>query len=146
MSRPQIPRVVFDTNTLISTVLFRRGRLAWLRSHWMEKRCVPLVSRATVAELTRVLSYPKFRLAANELLELHGLYLPYCETVETKEPCALICRDAKDQIFLDLAHSGHADILVSGDEDLLMLAGQTKFLIESPEAYRLRMLGPEVAR
>ena len=49
------------------------------------------------------------------------------------------CRDATDQPFLDLAVSGGADVLVSGDEDLLTLAGQTAFAIESPEELRRRI-------
>jgi predicted nucleic acid-binding protein len=43
--------------------------------------------------------------------------------------------------FLDLAFSGKAELLVSGDNDLLALTGQTTFLIETPEAYRLRIEG-----
>jgi hypothetical protein len=34
---------------------------------------------------------------------------------------------------------GGASLLVSGDIDLLVMAGQTEFLIETPEAYRLRV-------
>jgi predicted nucleic acid-binding protein len=55
------------------------------------------------------------------------------------ESCPIVCRDLKDQMFLDLAQSGGADILVSGDEDLLVLVGQTGFAIETPEAYRIRV-------
>jgi predicted nucleic acid-binding protein len=65
-------------------------------------------------------------------------YVPYCEIVEQVTRCPQICRDEKDQPFLDLAQSGGAELLVSGDSDLLALAGQTTFLIETPEAYRLR--------
>ena len=32
-----------------------------------------------------------------------------------------VCRDPKDDKFLDVAVAGHADALVSGDEDLLVL-------------------------
>jgi predicted nucleic acid-binding protein len=53
------------------------------------------------------------------------------------------CRDAKDQPFLDLAESGKAEVLVTGDEDLLAMAGKTAFLIETPEAYRRRVCGDE---
>jgi predicted nucleic acid-binding protein len=60
-------------------------------------------------------------------LELLGFYLPYCQTIE------------KIQIFLDLAESGRADVLVTGDLDLLTLAGQTRCLIETPEVYRQRV-------
>lgn len=145
MSKPVARRVVFDTNTVLSALVFTEGRLAWLRSHWSQSRCVPLISRATAAELTRVLAYPKFKLNPDRRLELLGDYLPYCETIERVEPCPIVCRDAKDQIFLDLAHRGGAENLVSGDQDLLVLADEPTFLIESSEAYRQRVLGSESA-
>jgi predicted nucleic acid-binding protein len=55
----------------------------------------------------------------------------------------LVRRLAEEKMarFLDLAHSGKADSLVSGDRDLLVLAGKTKFLIETPEEYRRRAEG-----
>lgn len=132
-------RVVFDTTTVLSALFFRNGRLAWLRQHWRESGCVPLVSRATAAELTRVFRYPKFGLSPDDTRELLAEYLPHCELIELTERCASMCRDANDQPFLDLAQSGKADLLVSGDQDLLALAGQTTFLIETPEAYRRRI-------
>jgi putative PIN family toxin of toxin-antitoxin system len=134
-------RVVFDTTTVLSTLLFADGRLAWLRRHWRDGGSTPLVSRATAAELTRVLGYPKFRLSQDDRRELLAEYLPYCEVIELTEECASICRDENDQPFLDLAQSGKADLLVSGDQDLLAVAGQTTFLIETPEAYRRRIFG-----
>jgi putative PIN family toxin of toxin-antitoxin system len=131
--------VVFDTTTVVSALLFANGRLAWLRQHWRESGCVPLISRVTTAELTRVFRYPKFGLSPDDARELLGDYLPHCEVIDLPERCAIVCRDAKDQPFLDLAQSGKADVLVSGDRDLLALAGQTTFLIETPEAYRRRI-------
>jgi predicted nucleic acid-binding protein len=41
--------------------------------------------------------------------------------------------------LLDLAQSGKADVMVSGDRDLLELAGKTGFRIEAPEVYRAAM-------
>ena len=132
-------RIVFDTTTVVSALLFASGRLAWLRQHWRDAGCIPLVSRPTAAELTRVLAYPKFRLSADDRTELLAEYLPYCKIIEPSRRCKTICRDPNDQPFLDLAQSGKADLLVSGDQDLLALAGQTTFLIETPEAYRRRL-------
>ena len=132
-------RVVFDTTTVVSALLFPKGRLAWLRQHWREGGCVPLISRATAAELTRVLRYPKFGLSTDDARELLADYLPHCEVIERAGKCAVVCRDANDQAFLDLAQSGRADLLVSGDQDLLVLAGLTTFLIETPEAYRRKI-------
>jgi uncharacterized protein len=128
--------VVFDTNVVLSALLFPSGRLAWLRAHWREGVAVPLVSPATTRELTRVLNYSKFRLSEQYRVEALALYLPYCESLDPLSRCPIWCRDPKDQPFLDLAESGNADILVSGDSDLLVLAGQTQFLIETPESHR----------
>ncbi len=122
----------------MSALVFAHGRLSWLLQHWQEGGCTPLISSATATELTRVLGYPKFRLALEDRRELLAHYVPYCEVVEQVTRCPQICRDEKDQPFLDLAQSGGAELLVSGDNDLLALAGQTSFLIETPEAYRLR--------
>lgn len=130
--------MVFDTNTVVSTLLFANGRLAWLRGHWSDGGCIPLTSKAAMAELNRVLSYPKFQLSQEDRFELLADYLPCCELVEVVTRCPAICRDSKDQHFLDLALSGGAHFLVSGDQDLLVLAGQTAFLIETPETYRSR--------
>jgi len=134
-------RVVFDTTTVVSALLFATGRLAWLRPHWREGGCVPLISRATAAELARVFRYPKFGLSTDDGQELLAEYLPFCEVVEVAERCAAVCRDGSDQPFLDLAQSGNADLLISGDQDMLALAGRTTFLIEAPEAYRCRISG-----
>jgi putative PIN family toxin of toxin-antitoxin system len=130
--------VVFDTNVVVSALFFPAGRLAWLRAHWREGRALPLVSPATVLELTRVLSYSKFRLSEPFRMEAFALYLPYCESVDPANKCPIQCRDIKDQRFLDLAQSGSTDFLVTGDADLLVLAGRTDFMIETPEAYRQR--------
>jgi hypothetical protein len=55
-------RVVLDTNTALSALLFPAGRLSWMAAAWMAGRIEPLVSAATADELIRVLAYPKFRL------------------------------------------------------------------------------------
>jgi uncharacterized protein len=132
-------RVIFDTNVVLSALLFTGGRLNWLTGHWQGGKCNPLLSRATANELMRILTYPKFQLLADEQLEILGSYFPFCEVVEPTQTCPVLCRDPKDQALLDLAQSGNADVLVTGDEDLLALNGQTAFVIEAPEAYRHRV-------
>jgi len=119
------PRVVIDTNLVLSALVFAGGRLAPLRMAWQGQRVLPLVSRATAAELIRALAYPKFKLAAHEQEELLADYLPYCKTVRipAPPPATPPCRDAFDVPFLELARVGEADALVTGDKDLLCLAG-----------------------
>jgi putative PIN family toxin of toxin-antitoxin system len=136
-------RIVFDTNAVLSALLFTHGRLSWLVGHWQAGNCVPLLSRTSAAELARILAYPKFRLSAIEQLEALSEYIPFCEEVDVMQSCPVLCRDAKDQPLLDLAQSGKADALVTGDEDLLALAGQMAFVIETPEEYRRRVSSTE---
>lgn len=128
-------RVVFDTGVVISALLFESGQMAWLRRHWREGGCIPLVSRATAAELTRVLGYSKFKLSIDEIHEMLAEYLPHCEVVDVTTACGVVCRDSKDQIFLNLAESGEAGFLITGDADLLELVGRTRFAIQSTAEY-----------
>ena len=139
MNPQPVARVVFDTNTVVSSILFRTGRLAWLRNHWSSGACLPLVTVETVAELQRVLAYSKFNLTPETRMTALGLYLPFCQVVEVTSACTTQCRDPKDQKFLDLAEGGAAEILVTGDADLLALAGTTNFSIETPADYRIRV-------
>ena len=124
-SKP-IPRVVIDTNLVLSALVFSHGRLAPLRHAWQGTRCQPLVSSITATELIRVLAYPKFKLTGAEQQELLADYLPYCTTVRmpAKPPRTPACRDPFDLPFLQLAVTGKAAYLVTGDQDLLSLAGQ----------------------
>lgn len=133
------PRIVFDSTTVVSALCFPRRRLRWLLEHWRTLECRPLVSRVTAAEITRVLAYPKFGLSPEIRYEFLADYIPYCEAVEVTERCTTVCRDPRDQPFLDLAQSGKANVLVSSDQDLLVLAGQTSFLIEPPDVYLQRI-------
>lgn len=127
-------RVVFDTNTVISALLFAKGRLAWLRAVWRQGNALPLVSRATTEELLRVLAYPKFQLAQNEREELLGEFLPFAEIVDVVSSALGLphCRDPHDQKFLQLAAAGEADALVTGDADLLALSDEFPIPIMTP--------------
>jgi putative PIN family toxin of toxin-antitoxin system len=135
MSRPF--RVVLDTNVVLSALVFRNNAAGRLRRAWQEGVCQPLASAATVQELLRVLAYPKFRLTAEEQEELLADYLPYAKSVRMPDPLPEVpdCRDPFDRPFLQLAVAGRASMLVSGDRDLLALAGQTCFVIVSPAEF-----------
>ncbi|MCC7015597.1 MAG: putative toxin-antitoxin system toxin component, PIN family [Rhodospirillales bacterium] len=136
------PRVVLDTNVLLSALLFHAGSLAWLRQAWRTQAIRPLASRDTTAELIRVLTYPKFRLTADEREDLLGDYLPWCETVRVPKRIKVPrCRDPFDRPFLELALTAKADALLTGDKDLLALAGTFAVPILAPAAFRNRIGG-----
>ena len=119
------PRVVLDTNVVLSALIFGGGWAARLRGGWQSGRIVPLASTATADELMRVLTYPKFKLSAAEQHELLADVMPWFEVVQVPDPppTAPACRDPFDLPFLHLAIAGRAAVLVSGDRDLLALAG-----------------------
>ena len=137
-------RVVFDTNVVLSALLFRQGRLAPLRALWQSGQCLPLVSKATADELLRALRYPKFRLTSEAQQELIADFLPFCEVVMPRGARGKlpVCRDPADQVFLEVAVVGKARCLVSGDRDLLALAGKVPFRLVSP----VEFLESEVTR
>ena len=122
---PALPwRVVLDTNVVVSALLFARGPAARVRLAWQSGLLKPLASRDTVAEIVRVLAYPKFRLSADDQQELLADYLPAATVVPIPSPPPTVpdCRDVHDLPFLHLAVAGLADALVTGDADLLTLA------------------------
>lgn len=131
-------RLVLDTNTLVSALLFRSGRLAWLRHAWQCGQVTPLVCTATVAELLRVLTYPKFALERGDIDELLAEFLPFAETVALPEhsPPTPPCRDPDDQVFIDLAVTAAADGVVTGDGDLLAVANAMTMPVRLPAEWR----------
>jgi putative PIN family toxin of toxin-antitoxin system len=119
------PRVVLDTNVVLSALLFRSGPAARVRAGWQGGDFAPLACAATARELVRVLAYPKFKLAAQEQEDLLADYMPWVHVVRIPDPPPTVpaCRDPLDVAFLHLAIAGKAQALVSGDKDLLALAG-----------------------
>lgn len=134
-------RVVLDTNVVVSALVFSRGRLDWLRGAWQTGRILPLISRPIAQELIRVLEYPKFRLEPEDREVLLGDYLPACEVVRRTRGLGghPRCRDPHDRMFLEVAVAGGADLLVTGDADLLALAGEFPVAIVDAEGLRTRL-------
>ena len=127
-------RVVLDTNVVLSALVFRGRAAGQVRQAWQRELVLPLASTATVQELVRVLAYPKFGLSQPEQDELLADYLPYSETVRIPQPPPKVpeCRDALDLPFLHLAVAGKAQVLVSGDRDLLVIAAELERTSECP--------------
>lgn len=120
------PRVVLDTNCLVSALIFSRGTCAWLRQAWQRQRFVALASHDTVSELLRVLDYPTFKLTRHEKETLLYEFLPHVETVKVGSTPGELpdIRDPDDSMFLALAVVARADALVSGDNDILAVKAQ----------------------
>lgn len=135
------PRVVLDTNVLISCLLFR-GRVSFLRDWWMARRIVPLMSRATFAEFHHVLAFPKFSLLSQEIATIINTeILPWFEVVEMGVHPIGRCRDPHDEKFLDLVARGEAEYLITGDQDLLVLGFHGPCRIVTPMVFQTALGG-----
>jgi putative PIN family toxin of toxin-antitoxin system len=119
-------RVVFDTSTLVSAALRpdsnpNRALQTALLSHHV------WVSAETLDELERVLRREKFdrymKLESRvEFVERVRRDCVHCVVPsEVFAGARGVCRDANDDQFLALCAAAHADILVSSDNDLLVL-------------------------
>ena len=140
-SRPRPLRVVIDTNVLLSTLVFKSGAMVAIKQACQSGECVPVISRATAEELLTVLRYPKLELDPEQQNAVLVEYLPYCEPqAEPKTRIKLPpCRDEGDQAFLLLAAASKADVLATGDKDVLALSGAVPFEILTPREFLRRL-------
>ena len=117
-------RLVLDTNTAVSGLIWQGtpGRIidAGLAEKFQLLSSVPLL-----AELEGVLQRPKFQQAlqrrgvtVSDLFDGYAALVGCVAPVELVEP---ICRDPDDDKVLAAAIGGDADLIVSGDDDLLAL-------------------------
>jgi putative PIN family toxin of toxin-antitoxin system len=132
-------RFVFDTNVLISAVLFSRSRPRLALSAARQSGVV-LASSPVLEELSQVLERPK--IAAYVQLEERRAFLD--EFIRQAEPVTIeqslrVCRDPKDDKFLELSVAGAADVLITGDADLLVLGRFQQTEILTPAALLERL-------
>lgn len=113
-------RIVVDTNVFISAALKDKS-LPSIALHLATQRAVLLKSAATEAQLLAVIARPYLApLIAPVTIDWLKQLMAKAELVTITESIAA-CRDATDDKFLELAVSGHADCILTGDADLLVL-------------------------
>lgn len=114
-------RVVLDTNALISRLLSRRSVPAQAVDLAITRHRI-LASEATLMELAEILSRAKFDPYLT-IVERQDFLRQFDRIAERIEVLRTIraCRDPKDDKFLELAVEGAADIVVTGDGDLLAI-------------------------
>lgn len=127
-------RYVLDTNVLLSALIFNRSAPG--RALYLARQGTLLLSPETLDELTRVIRRKKFDpyTTLQDRDQFLAKLILDAEFVDVHERL-VICRDPKDDKFLDVAVSGRATVLVSGDTDLLVLHPFRDIPILTPQQF-----------
>ena len=134
-------KVVLDTNVLLSGLMFPEGIPGRIVAAWTEARFEVAVSLEQLAEIGRVLEFPKIRSRLgwdDQQIELFikQLYIRV-EVIELGAVSAEVPRDPDDAPILATLAAANADVLVTGDNDLLALRDQ--YPIETPAEFVRRL-------
>ena len=128
-------RVVIDTNVVVSALLFG-GEINKIVSLWQKKKIVLLASKEVMEEYIKVLSYPKFNLAKEEIEYIvKQEILPFIKPINVSTKIKIIKDDPSDNKFISLAVDGHAQYIVSGDKHLLKLKNYQKIKIVTAKQF-----------
>ena len=129
------PRLVFDTNTLISHLLLPSSLPAQAVRKGLHQGQI-LVSDETMGELADVLVRPKFDryISIEDRQTFFRVFGRVVENVHIIRNIQ-VCRDPKDNKFLELAVDGRATCIITGDQDLLILHPFNSIPIITPQSY-----------
>jgi len=133
-----VARFVVDTNVLVSRLILPHSICAEALGR-AESNARLLISEATMYELADVLSRPKFDRYAS-LEDRKGFIERLPQIAEIVPIIRLVreCRDRKDNKFLEVALNGSADVIITGDKDLLAMNPWRGIEILSPHDYMKR--------
>ncbi|MEM8504379.1 MAG: putative toxin-antitoxin system toxin component, PIN family [Cyanobacteria bacterium P01_D01_bin.1] len=114
-------RYVFDTNVIVSALLFSNSKPSQALRYAVQHGEI-LLSLELLEELSDVLGREKFDrfVTSEERDEFSEAFVERAALVEVVDRVQ-VCRDLKDDKMLELALSGKAEYIVSGDRDLLIL-------------------------
>jgi len=128
-------RLVYDTNIIISALLFEGSKPAKAFDIGINQGAI-LFSSSTFTELEEVLSRNKFDqyISHEERKQFLTSFILDSTPVEINETISA-CRDPQDNKFLELAVCGKADFIISGDEDLLVLNPFRNVQILTPDSF-----------
>ena len=135
-------RAVVDTNILISGVIKPEGATGEILRRLRDGEFVLLYTEPLLAELAEVINRPRIRqkygLGSEDIETVLALILLRGEPIDPTRRVE-ICRDPKDNMILEAAVAGQADMITSGDFDLLSLREFAGMPIISPAEFLQRL-------
>jgi uncharacterized protein len=133
-----LDRFVVDTNVFVSAIALPRSVTRQAVDKALAHGLL-LFSEATMTELAEVLFRSKFDQYSS--IEARSLFL--FQLKRASESVRILqavreCRDPKDDKFLEVALNGRADVIITGDADLLALHPWREIAIVTPAEYLKR--------
>ena len=136
-------RAIIDTNVFIAGLLWR-GSPHVLLEHARAGTLTVISSSTLIAELAGVLGRAKFAaILSKTSTSLERTTAEVRQLAEIIDPPPLehpVCRDSTDDHVLALALSANADMVVSGDDDLLVLGSFANIPIVTPAEAAQRLV------
>lgn len=129
-------RVCLDTNVLVAAFATRGLCADVLRTVLTEHELV--LGEVIMEELRRVMR-GRLKLPPTRLREVESVFAALEIVPRPDAPSDIEVRDQADRWVLATAIAGDAEVLVTGDDDLLAVAGEGPISILSPRAFWERL-------
>ena len=135
-------RAVLDLNVYVSALINPTGTPAQVARLGLQRRYEIVVSPALLTELAEVLDRRAFRryFTADEAAEFIGAVAGASDEVDDPSAVEPVSRDPDDDYLVALARDAGVDRLVTGDPDLLEVAGPPVPIV-SPGVFVAELLG-----
>ncbi len=131
-------RAVVDTNILIHSLIKPHGTVGPIISRLRDGDYTLVYSAPLVDELVAKLSLPriqvKYHIRLEEIEAFVALIVLQGEKVIPTRKVR-VCRDPKDDMFIEAALAGEARVVVTGDDDLLTLKEFETVQFVTPRAF-----------
>lgn len=131
-------RAVVDTNILIRALIKPRGSVGPILADLAEGRYTAVYSEPMLDELVAKLALPRIRVKYaidQETIETTLALLAIRGELVHPTHRVKISRDPKDDMLIEAAIAGHADFLITGDEDLLVLKRHEGVRMVTPRTF-----------
>ncbi|MFC1790063.1 putative toxin-antitoxin system toxin component, PIN family [Patescibacteria group bacterium] len=129
------PRVVLDANVFVSGIVWQ-GNPGRVLQGWLKDNFRLFISPSTLLEILTVLA--RFEIPPKIIQGFKPLIENQASKVIPKTKFK-ICRDPKDNQYLNLVYACQADYLVTGDKDLLILEEFEGTKILTPKQFLTRL-------
>ena len=132
-------RAVLDVNVIVSGTIVKKGTPQELLRALREQQWNLVSSLEILSEIQRVLNLPKisrrYDLTPQDIRDVLQLLETRAAVVPGRLKIPRTARDPDDDHILACAIEGHADYVVTGDQDLLSLERYREIPIISPAAF-----------